>query len=73
MTKVKQGQYYNFFRNEDVDSGRKRWLDLLTKTTYDWFWKVYSNFISLATLNDMDIVMLDDIFDVVTFIHLLAV
>ena len=40
-----QGQYYNFFLNKDVDSGRKRWLDLLTKTTYDWLWKVYSNFI----------------------------
>ena len=25
-----QGQYYNFFRNKDVDSGCKRWLDLLT-------------------------------------------
>ena len=48
-----QGQNYNFFGNKDVDSGRKRWLDLLTKTTYDWFWKVYSNFISLATLNDI--------------------
>ena len=64
-----QGQYYNFFMNKDVDTGRKRWLDLLTKTTYDWFWKVYTNLISLATLNDMDIVLLDDIFDIITFIH----
>ena len=31
-----QGQYYNFFSNKDVDSGRKRWLDLLTKTTHSY-------------------------------------
>ena len=45
----------------------------MTKTIYDWFWKEYYNFISLATLNDMDIVILDNIFDIVTFIHPSAV
>ena len=73
VNKQSQDQYYNYFRNKNVDSGCKRWLDILTKTTYDWFRKVYSNFISLATLNDMDIVMLDDIFDIITFIDPLAV
>ena len=68
-----QGQYYNYFRNKNVDSGRKRRLVLLNKTTYDWFWKVYTNFISFNTLNYMDIAMLNDIFVIITFIHTLAV
>ena len=34
--------YYVFFKDKIVDTGRKKWLDLLSKSTYEWFWKVYS-------------------------------
>ena len=66
---ISQDQYYNYFKDKNVDSGRKKWLDLVSVSTYEWFWKVYTNSISLATLNDKDIVMLDDIFRIVTFLH----
>ena len=29
-----QGTYYNFFQDKNVDSGRKKWVDLLQYTTY---------------------------------------
>ena len=64
-----QGQYYQFFKDKNVDTGRKKWLDLIGYTTYKWFWNVYSNLISLSTLNDEEIVMLDDLFEIVTFVH----
>ena len=32
-----QGTYYNFFKDKNVDSGRKKWFDLLEYTTYKWF------------------------------------
>ena len=64
-----QGQYYQFFKDKNVDSGRKKWLDLLGITTYKWFWQVYTNTVSLSTLNDEEIVMMNDLFEIVTFIH----
>ena len=73
LNDISQGQYYNYFKDINVDIGRKKWLDLLTTATYEWFWKVYTNCISLATLSDKDIVMLNDIFGIVTFLHPQAV
>ena len=64
-----QGSYYNFFKDKNVDSGHKKWYDLLGSTTYKWFWDVYTNAINLSTLNDEEIVTMDDIFRIVTFIH----
>ena len=58
---------------KNVDSGCKKWFDLLQYTTYKWFWDVYTSNINLTTLNDEEIVMLDDIFGIVTFIHPRAV
>ena len=54
---------------KNVDSGRKKWLNLIGFTTYKWFWDVYTNMVSLTTLTDEEIVMMDDLFDIVTFIH----
>ena len=42
-------------------------------TTYKWFWDVYTNAINLSTQNDEEIVMMDDIFRIMTFIHPRAV
>ena len=68
-----QGTYYNFFQDKNVDSGHKKWFNLLEYATYKWFWDVYTSNINLTTLNDEEIVMLDDIFGIVTFIHPRAV
>ena len=68
-----QGTYYNFFQDKNVDSDLKKWFDLLEYTRYKWFWDVCTNNIYLTTLNDEDIVMFDDIFEIVTFIHPRAV
>ena len=56
-----------------MDSGGKKWFDLIEYTTYKWFWDAYTNNINLTTLNDEEIVILDDIFRIVTFIHPRAV
>ena len=47
----RQGTYYNFFQDKNVDSGHKKWFDLLEYTTYKWFWDVYTSNINLTTLN----------------------
>ena len=33
LNDMSQGQYYNYFRDKNVDSGRKKWLDLLSIST----------------------------------------
>ena len=68
-----QGQYYSFFKDKIVDTGRKKWLDLLSMSMYEWFWKVYAGSISIASLQDIDFVTLHDIFKIVSFIHPWAV
>ena len=68
-----QGQYYQFFKDKIVDTGRKKWLDLLSMSTYEWFWKVYAGSISITSLQDIDFVTLHDIFEIVSFIHPRAV
>ena len=68
-----QGKYYNYFKDKDVDSGRKKWFNLLGITTYKWFWDVYTDLVRLSTLNDEEIILMDDIFEMVTFIHPSAV
>ena len=40
---------------KNVDSGCKKWFDLLQYTTYKWFWDVYTSNINLTTLNDEEI------------------
>ena len=32
---MSQGQYYNYFKDQNIDSGRKKWLDLLSISTYE--------------------------------------
>ncbi len=64
-----QGQYSQFFKDKRVDSGRKKWQDLLGFATYKWFWDIYTNMISLTTLCDEEIVMMDDLFEIATLIH----
>ena len=68
-----QGQYYKFFKDKIVDTRRKKWLDLLSISTYEWFWKVYAGSISITSLQDIDFVTLHDIFEIVSFIHPWAV
>ena len=68
-----QGKYYEFFKDKNVETGRKKWYDLLGKSTYDWFWNVYSNGKPIASLNDEEVVMLSDIFDIIKFIHPTAI
>ena len=58
-----------FFKDKNVDSGRKKWLDLIGSSMYKWFWNVHSNMVSLTTLSDEEIVMIDDLFEIVTFVH----
>ena len=68
-----QGQYHGFFKDKIIDSGRKKWLDLLSKSMYELFWKVYSGSTSMASQKDIDFVTLHDIFEIVSFIHPCAV
>ena len=44
----------------------KKWFNLLGFTMYMWFWNLYTNSVSLTTLNDKEIVMIDDLFRIVT-------
>ena len=64
-----QGQYYNFFKDKDVEKGCKKWYDLITPTVYNWFWDVYTNYVGLPTLSDEQVVMLNDIFHIIKFIN----
>ena len=64
-----QGQYYNFFKDRDVEKCRKKWYDLITPTIYNLFWDVYANYVGLSTLSDEQNVMLNDIFDIIKFIN----
>ena len=64
-----QGRYYNFFKDKDVEKGRKKWYDLITPATYNWFWDIYTNYVGLSTLSDEQIVLLNDIFDIIKFIN----
>ena len=53
-----QGKFYTFFKDKNTDTGQKKWYDLLTPSTYNWFWNVYTNYIGLTTLSDEQIVIL---------------
>ena len=68
-----QGKYYKFFKDNNVETGQKKWYDLLGKSTYDWFWNVYSNGKPIASLSDEEVVMISDIFDIIKFIHPTAI
>ena len=73
MMKVKAKEYYGVFKDTIIDTGRTKWLDLLSKYIYEQFWNVYSGSTCVASLKDIDFVTLHDIFDIVSFIHSQAV
>ena len=53
-----QGQYYNFFKDKDIEKGCKKWYNLITPTIYNWFWDIYTNYVGLSTLSNEQVVML---------------
>ena len=62
-------KHTNFFsRNDTLPVARKKWLDYISED-YNFFWDVYAQKINYRTLNDLDIVKLQDIYDIVYFIN----
>ena len=68
-----EGKLYKFFKDNNVDTCRKKWYDLLTLSTYNWFWDVYIYHIDLTTLSEEQIVILNDIFDIIKFLNPMAI
>ena len=68
-----QGKFYTFFKDKNIDTCRKKWYNLLTPRTYNWFLDVYTNYIGLSTLSDEQIVISNDLFDISKFINPTAI
>ena len=62
-------KYTKFFsKNDSILEAQKKWYNFILKD-YNYFWDVYSNKINYQTLTGLEIVKLQDLYDIVYFIN----
>ena len=64
-----QGRWSTFLNKQDnIHQARNKWLQLLGDD-YFWFWQVYTLEIEYSTLSIDECVLLDDLYNIIMFIH----
>ena len=64
-----QGRWVTFLSKTDSShEARNQWLQLIGED-YQWFWQIYTLETEYSMLSTEECVWLDDLFDIITFIH----